>query len=300
MSKIKKNIVVITLIIIGIFVCFYGFSLAKYVSNSIWDYYLKSKGFYLSSDNLGSEVVKNVDNLWDGGSVYFNIRNSLNQTVVTNYDINYKVKCTIKGDAAQYAECRINGTEFNEQEGVLNSFQKCINNTENGIDVTDLNKTDCELGGYEWVNQIATKDLYFDVVLTDEQHEISDIVVNVTVNSTSPYKKTLTGDFILNKRNIEEEKISLNYKNYLNYDRLTVSNSYQEIKCVKVTWNADNLIIDTDSSNYSSYETNTDGYINEIKFNINGNDTKNYIFYKRNLQETYNVTGFSIEEDSGC
>ena len=34
----------------------------------------------------------------DGGSVYFNIKNNLNQTIITNYDIDYKVSCTIKGE----------------------------------------------------------------------------------------------------------------------------------------------------------------------------------------------------------
>ncbi|MDD4035912.1 MAG: hypothetical protein PHS45_01120 [Bacilli bacterium] len=300
MRKFKKHIFLILLIIIGIFLCIYGFTAARYVTNSVRDYYLKSQGFYFTSDYLSPSTVKNVDNLWNGGSVYFSIKNSLNEAVITNYDIAYTTTCTIKSEASTYAECRINGTNSNTQDGILSTFQTCINNTGDEIDVSSFNKTDCELGGYDWVNEVAVKELYFDIVVIDTNYELKDVVANITVTSTSPYRKTLSGDFTLHKSNAEEEQLTINYKNYSGYDRLIISNSYPNTKCVKVTWDANKLVIDADRNEFSSYATNLNGYINEIKFNIAGKKSKSYTFYRNKFDIKYDVTEFSIMEDSGC
>jgi hypothetical protein len=286
------------LLIVGSFLCIYGFTYAKYVANSVWDYYLKSKGFYFSSDYLDSSLVRNVNNLWDGGSVNFNIKNNLNENVITSYDINYSLTCTIIGDAASHAECHMNGTSTNTQNGVLASFQTCSNTTGDGIIVSTLNKTDCELGGYDWISQVAVKDLYFDVVLTDTNYELKDVTVNVTATSTSPYRKALSGDFVLHKTDIEENKVTMNYKNYSNYDRLIISNSYTSNKCVRITWDSNKLLIN--SSEFSSFATDSNGYINEIKFNIDAKKSLSYIFYRRDFDMTYDVTEFLIEETTGC
>jgi hypothetical protein len=300
MKKSRKYIFLVLLIVAGSFLSFYCFTFAKYVYNSIWDYYLKSKGFYFSSDYLGSTVVKNTNNLWDGGSVHFNIRNNLNDAVITNYDIDYRVTCTVVGDASSYAACHMNGTTLNMQDGILSSFEACNNYTEDGIDVSLLNKTDCELGGYDWETQIAVKDLYFDVVLTDTNYELNDVVVNVTATSTSPYSKTLSGDFTLHKSSTQVSNITMDYKNYSDYDRLIISNAYPIAKCVRVTWDANKLIINSDNSEFSSYGTDTNGYINEIKFNVGAKSSLGYIFYRKDLDMQYNVSEFSIEESSGC
>ena len=300
MKNKNKYILLTFLVIGGALLCFFGFTLAKYVSTSVWDYYLRSRGFYFSSDHLGSSLIKNVDNLWDGGSVYFNIKNNLNQTIITNYDIDYKVSCTIKGEASSYAECRMNGTDSNTIEGVLANFQTCINNTNDEVDVSSFNKTDCELGGYDWVNQVAQKDLYFDVILTDDTYELKDVIVNVTASSTKPYRKTISGNFALRKRNLKEENITINYKNYSNYDRLIISNSYPTSKCVKITWDASKLIIDEDTSKFSSYNTDSNGYINEIIFDIEGKKSISYTFYGSDFNTTYKVTEFQVEEEIDC
>jgi hypothetical protein len=300
MRKLKRNIYLILFILIGSLICICGFTFAKYVSNSVWDYYLKSKGFYFSSDYLGSSVVKNVNNLWDGGSVHFNLKNNLNDAVITNYDIDYRVTCTVMGDASTYAACRMNGTTQNVQDGVLSSFQACGNYTGDNVDVSALNKTDCELGGYDWEDQVAIKDLYFDVILTDSNYELNDVVVNVTATSMAPYSKTISGDFTLHKSNITGPNVTMEYKNYSNYDKLIISNSYPSTKCVKITWDANKLSINALENAFSSYATDTNGYINEIKFNISGKNSLSYIFYRKNFNTTYNVSEFQLEETSGC
>jgi hypothetical protein len=300
MKNIKRNILLISLIIVAIILCIYGLTLARYVGNSVRDYYLKSKGFYFTSDYLSSNTVKNVNNLWTGENVYFNIKNSLNDVVVTDYDINYTVTCTIEGDASNYTECRINGEEINTLDGVLSTFETCVNNKGDGIDVSSFNKTDCELEGYEWVNEPSIKEFYFNVILLDPDYELKDVTVNVTATSNSPYRKTLSGDFILHKISEEEKGVTIDYKNYENYDSLIISNSYPIEKCVKVSWDASKLVIDADKSEFSSFEVDENGYINEIKLNIGAKKSKNYIFYRRNFNIKYDTSEFLLLEDSGC
>jgi hypothetical protein len=300
MKKYKKYIILIVLIVGGIFLYIYGLTYAKYVFNSAWDYYLKSKGFYFSSDYLGTTAAKNVNNLWNGDSVHFNIKNNLNQVVMTDYDISYSIVCTVQGDAAAYTACHLNGTTSNTEIGVLPSIQSCVNNTTDGINVSAFTQTECESKGYNWVVQISEKDLYFDVILTNNNYELNDVVVNVAVTTTSPYHKVISGDFTLHKSIMQEDNLSMKYKNYSNYDRLIITNSYSSNKCVRLTWDANKLMINEDTSKFSSYLTDTNGYINEIKFNIGAKNNLNYIFYKKDFSATYNVNEFLIEESSGC
>jgi len=301
MKNKRKHIILIIVLLFTSIAVIYGITSAKYISNSIWNYYLKSKGFYFSSEQLSSgTVVQNADSQWDGGSVNFSINNSLNENVITDYDIGYNASCTITDEAAAYAQCRMNGTASNTQDGILSSLQACRNATGDNVDVSAFNKTNCELGGYDWINQIATKNLYFDVVLTDTNYKINDVVVNVTVTSTSPYSKTLRGDFKLHKADTKGDNVTLSYKNYSNYDRLIVSNPSSNTKCVKITWDASKLIINADSSSYSSSATDTNNYINQIKFNINAKDSLSYIFYSKSFSTTYDVNEFTIEETDGC
>ena len=85
----------------------------------------------------------------------------------------------------------------------------------------------------------------------------------------------------------------MDYKNYTNYDNLIITNSYDEDKCVKVSWNADNLRID--SNKFISSLTDQNGYINEISLKIKGKENINYRFYKTN-NKVYDVSEFNLSE----
>lgn len=300
MKKLKKCLLLVLAVLVICFISFYGISFAKYVANSVLDYYLKSKGFYFYSDYLSQNGTENIDNHWDGESVHFNIRNNLNQTVITSYDISYTVKCTVNEEVSDFVECHLNGTDSDTYNGTLTNLGSCINTTNDGINVSSFNKNDCESGGYKWENQVTTEDLYFDLIVTDSEYKLSDVIVNISVNSTSPYRKTLKGDFVLYPRELTENQLTMDYKNYQDYDRLNISNSYLENKCVQVTWDANNLLIDADTSEFSSYQANAFGYIETIKFDIDPKSTVSYIFYKSDTNAIYSAADFTIEETDGC
>lgn len=296
MRKIKRKMLLVVMFISASIFCFYAFTFAKYISNSVWDYHLRSKGFHFSSDYLGTTEIKNSDSLWDGNSVSFNIRNNLNDTVATGYDINYSVSCSIVGPESTYTECEMNGTGTNSATGTLSSYYECVNTTGDEVDVSAYDETACTTGGYSWDAQTSTKDLFFDVNLTDLQETISEATVSVIATSTSPYAKTLSGEFKLHKSTDVEGSIVLSYDNYSNYDRLTISNSYSIGKCITVMWNADNLVLDEDSTIFNSYSTDINDYINEVEINLDPKSNESYRFYSRDFTTTYDDTEFSVVE----
>lgn len=281
----KKKIIIFGIILITIILITSGFTFARYVSKSIWNYYLESQGFYLSSDKLSEDTSQNVDTLWDGESIHFSLTNTLNNEYGTDYDIDYTVNCVTNNGS----ECYINGTDSSTYNGVLSTYSVCVNNKDDGVDTSSFDKTNCEINGYEWDNIPTVKDLYFDIADKD----LSEVTATITVTSTSPYTKTLTGDFILTKDKNIVGNITMDYQNYSSYDNLVISNSYDNDKCVKITWNADNLRID--SNDFLSYQTDSNGYINEIDIKINKKNNINYKFYKVN-DNTYSTKDFNLTE----
>ena len=275
-----------------------GYSYAKYFSNEAWNYYLGTKGFYFSSEQLGTSKVTNINNNWDFGSTKFTIKNSENDFLVSDFDIEYKVKCTIQNEAATYSKCTINGTESDTFNGIISSSSVCKNSI-NELDVSSYNKEQCESNGYEWSIQEYYKDLYFDILKTGEEN-LDYVSVLIEVTSTSPYSKTLTGEFNLSTGGIQESGLKINYKEFNNYSRVIISNSYDENKCVKLNWNSEDLRIDETSGQISAYQYDNNNIINEIKFNINKKDSISYVFYKTNFNKIYDYQDFSLIETDNC
>jgi len=292
MKKEKFKLLLI-IVMIGIVLSIVGFSFAKYVSNSIWDYYLRSKGFYFYSDTLNMNTYQFADNSWDESSIYFNLRNNLNDKVVTTYDINYSVVCTIENEASSYSECKLNGTEFNTYDGVLSSVQACVNYTEDLVDVSSYNESQCDLGGYSWEYQIADSDLYFDIELTNQEYSLDYVEVKIEVESTSPYNKMLIGEYFLNTLGSSEFVYS--YVNYDNYDRLTITNN-SSATCLKLSWDSSELLIDNSLDEFISYYTDVNDYVNEVMFNIDEYSNLSYVFHKRDFGLSYDISDFSISE----
>lgn len=291
MKKHTKILIIIVAVLGLVSITPKAVSFAKYVSGSIWNYYLESKEFYFSSDQLDITTKENVNNNWNGKSVYFNLKNSLNDIAVTDYDITYKVTCTTDNEDIS---CNLNNSNSNTYEGVLSSYETCVNGTD-ATDVSDLDKETCQMSGYDWKKTVSTADLFFD--LTSDK-EIENVNVTVEVQSLSPYKKTLTGTFSLQKDNSENDKVTLNYNSYETYSRLVVSNNNVATKCARLTWDSANIKIDDTDLSIESYETDEDGYINEITFSLDGKSNRNFKFYESTPNE-YTVEDFTLI-DTDC
>ena len=285
----------------------FGYSYAKYASNSVWNYYLEAKGFYLSSEELGSEQVVNVNNNWNFEKVPFTLRNSTNEYLVSDFDITYTVTCSIQNDISEYSRCTLNGTDSDTFTGKISSSSICVNNKDN-VDVSSFTKKQCDDGGYEWKVEKHRSELYFEIIKTSEETEDGEEVnldyvsVLIEVTSTSPYSKTLLGEFNLSSTGIYESGLKVNYKEFDNYSRVIVSNSYDENKCVKLSFNSDDLIIDDTNIQISSYiyDENNENNINGIIFNIKKRENISYLFYRTDYSKSFDYKDFILVESDEC
>lgn len=262
MKKDTRFMLIIVSVLIVLFMMSRGYSYAKYASSTVWNYYLESKGFYFNSDlSLG-----NTDNNWDGSSISFDVRNYDNSDSITDYDINYKVTCTIKGDAASYSTCHVNGTDSNVYNGILT-------------------------GGIK-----STRSDYFEIVSNEE---ITGITVEVKLESISPYSKTINGEYVLSKGVKEIGGLSLSYNPSDSGDKVVITNSYNENKCCKLSFDSNKLRID-DNSNFISSTTDSNGYIKEVLFNINKKDSLDFTFYRTDFDANLTSDEFTLVESEDC
>ena len=282
--KHRKYLIIIFLFTLALMVVYFGTTYAKYVYKEAHNYYLHSKGFYFTSDYLDVNTKQTVNNYWDGSSVYFNIKNNINESIVTDYDINYKVKCTTNN---ANATCNLNGSGKNEIDGVLKLNAVCENNTSDGVDTSTFTYEECSSNGYTWNNKVVSKEMYFDIVGDD----ISRVNVNLEISSISPYKKTLVGKFILNKVKTTTD-IDIKYKDYSEYGILNLRNNSNTTRCVVVSFDPNNLLVN-EYNTAKSYTKNSDNYIDSLTISINSSSSANYKFYKKN-NITYDASSFTI------
>lgn len=283
----KRKIFLLLIVIFGIFLCTRSITLAKYASNSVWNYYLKSQGFYFESDNLIENGKNNVNTLWDGNRININVRNNLNQSLISDFDIEYEVNCEVVGTESSNLTCLVNGKD--KYTGILSSSQACVS-MEN-IDTSSLTKTECELEGYTWQQQVATNDLYFEVRKNSENYEMNDVTVKVYATSISPYRKTLEATYKLHYALDKTGEIIKKYDNYDNYNRLTITNTYDTDKCVSVSFDGTNKVIDIENDKISTDEL---GNVNKVTFLLPSKKSLSYIVYGQTTDD------FNLQIESSC
>lgn len=297
-KKITKYLTVIVVGLIGILIITRGITYAKYVSNAVLNYYLSSKGFYFDSEELKSTTKTNVDTSWNGENVSFTITNSANDTLATEYDIKYKVTCTVEEENTTKV-CYLNGTTSSTIiNQTLSTAAGCSNYKKDGKDTSSYDEDTCKKENYTWEAIPTTSNLTFNVVDT-EGKDVDTATVLITATSTSPYEKTLSAKYILSKDKSEIGTLSLKYEEKTNYENIIITNSYNEDKCVKLTWNPSNLLIDLDDNSITTNEDDNN-YVNEIIFKLEKKNSKNFIFYKTDKSKTYTKEDFTLVETTEC
>lgn len=293
----KRYLFMILGILMVMFIVTRGFSYARYASNEVFNYYLSSKGFYFESDDLSYDTKKNVDTMWDGEKIYFSVSNGTNDVLASEVDITYEVSCVVD-ELDTTKKCLLNGTNSSEIKATLSASYGCKNDTDDGIDVGSYDESRCVSAGYVWGAKISSSDLYFEVV--DEENEVLNAKVLITVTSTKPYKKELSASYNLIKDNSQIGSLSMKYEEKSLNSRLIVTNSYNEDKCVRVSWNSTDFIFDNNSFDVLGYETDVDGNINDIYFKIGKMDSVSLNYFKKDAAITYNELYFSLVESNVC
>ena len=293
----KKVKVIVLFILVSISLTLSIFSFAKYTSNYVHGYYLKSKGFYFESDSLKND--KNIANmLWDGNSISFTLKNYSNENLITDYDIRYDITCEILTKNIE-ASCTINETNKNVASLVLSSNAQCINNKKNDVDVSKLNKTECEVEGYTWQKEKVNQNNYFNISFKNKNDENKEIDVKITASSTSPYKKSLSAIYKLQKNQKTTGDIISTSKIYGSFNEYIITNTYDENKCLLVRFNSSNRVLDV-SSDTTNLGYDNNNYVNQFKILLDANSTKKVVFFPRNSSSNLLINDVVISQSSGC
>lgn len=154
----KKQILIMILILVFLisFVVIFG----RYLTNSVNDFFVRSKEFYFFSDKLAENTaIYQIDN-WSGVDDYvitINMNSRKNNLKATSYDIGYNISYQCSDNAI----CQLSKTEGNI-----------------------LSETNTD---------------FFNLTITpNRQLDTGDkVVVEIEVNSTAQYQKTLKGKFTL-------------------------------------------------------------------------------------------------------
>ena len=283
--KIKQIIIIIGLLLcVGSLVIVLG----RYVTNSINNFFIKSKTFYFQSDKLTEKnPTFQVEN-WSGVDDYtitVNMNSRKNNIEVATMDIGYDIKYKCSSNAI------------------------CQLNKESGIIKKETN-TD-----------------FFNLTITpNKQLQTGDkVIVEIEATSNTGYKKTIKGKFVLV---VGQEKLTYQItdakeKPYMNlritntlsyyivdqaFDSYTINqridiDTYLELsndkksKChsaiVTISFDPNDILIDNtgesyiNSTNKKTVQINGKIYINEITIPIDAISSKDLRFYKVDVSQNY-------------
>lgn len=285
--KYKRNQIIIV-ILIALSLLSFIIIFGRYLTSNVSNFFVRSKEFYFFSDKLSEDnSIYQVDN-WSGVDDYtitINMNSRLNNIESATYDIGYDISYACSDNAI----CQLSKTQ--------------------GIIKADTNSD------------------FFNLTITpNTQLKDGDkVIVDVVVNSTAPYKKTLKGrfTFVVGKEeltyqitdNSQDPYMLLSITNTLTYytvkeafdsfhvgDRIDI-NTYLSLsedkksKCysaeVKIEFNPREVLFDVTNSAYSDATnittTNIDGktYINGFTIKIDAISSREIRFYKVDVNQDY-------------
>ena len=282
------KIIIIFVVVIFISLIIFKPSFARYIYNGLKNYYYESQSFFFNCDKLSTEgAVFQLDN-WDGVNsfdVTFNMDSFKNNLISSNSDISYDITYS----CSSKADCTIS--------------------KENGL-IPSSTHTD-----------------YFVITVTPNMTlvEGDSITLDVSVTSTSPYIKTLTGKVRLNvgipgityeiSDKVNRPYLDFKITNTLDYYQVVTAfgtynvgdfieqNVYNSLsnddkaKCtsalIKLEFNPNIILVDMTSEFYDnaySYTTqmiNNKEYINSVVFGMNPVSSMNIRFYKVEASNNY-------------
>lgn len=282
----KKQLLIIIVILIALISLVVVFG--RYITNSTNNYFLRSKEFYFESDKLSeSGTLLQVDN-WSGVDDYtitINMNSRKNNIEAATYDISYDINYSCSDNAI------------------------------------------CNLSKTEGIIYASSNTDYFNLTITpNTQLRTGDrVVVDIEVNSTSEYKKTLKGQFILvvGQENISYQitdearspYLELSITNTLSY--YTVRESFENYKVgdridgdtylalsdanknkcysgeVRIEFDPKEVLLDMTSESYNTAKNvgttvvNAQTYINSFTINIDAISSVDIRFYKVDVTKDY-------------
>ncbi len=290
--KVDKKLIVVLILFFISFLSF-GITFGRYAYKHVRDFYLSSKKFYFNSDMLTVDgSYYEIDN-WSGVDMYsisVNMNSIDNNKLFSEVDISYDIS-------------------FNCSTNII---CESVDNKKSGIIYSNKNKD-------EFTINMTPKS---DIKLKDGD----SIWLEVYAKSTSPYKKTLKGKFVIVvgmyglsyeiddskgspylevriTNTLDYYKVISAFDNYSIGDKIDIS-TYQALddekkrKCtssvIHLNFDPNSVILDMTSHAYlSRYSVKTkkfsDGYdyVNDITFGIDALSSNTIKFYKVDDSKDY-------------
>lgn len=290
--KYKRKQLFILLILL-MFIISFVVVLARYVTNNVSDFFLRSKEFYFYSDKLEENTaVYQIDN-WSGVDEYpiiINMNSRLNNLKATPYDIGYNItyNCTTDNAICQLSK----STGIIHSSDNTDSFTLTITpNTQ--LDTGDKVTVEIEVTS----TSTYTKTLKgrFTLVVGKE-----DITYEITDSVNSPYmdlRITNTLSYYTARQQFTEgdKTYTVGYK--IDSDTYLSLSAENKAKCasaiVTISFNPNQVIMDMTDETYqqaTNLQTTTiDGktYISGLTINVDAISSKSLRFYKADTSQDY-------------
>lgn len=280
-----RRIILIVMLIIALFPV--GVTFSKYIYDKIKYYILEANHFYFNSDKLEDKGITYNINNWggvDSFNIQFELNNHKNNLLTSDSDIAYDISVVCDNDV----QCSISN-----DSGIIYKDEKTVS-----YDVI--------------VNPLRVFD-------TGES-----VNVKIEATSSSPYVKTLSGDFVITvgKKGVSYEIVDEPFQPYFMFNITNVIDKYTVIKefdnykvgdvisistykdlsdsnkknCISAIitlgFDPNKVVIDTTSNIINNSEiTNTFvngvSYVSKIKFNVEATSSTSIRFYKKDKSIDY-------------
>ena len=288
MKKKYKIIYIMLLILIFLLMCLIITTFGRYITNSVNNFFVRSKEFYFNSDKLKEDTaVYQVDN-WSGIDDYtivVNMNSRKNNLQAATYDIGYTVSYTCSDNAICQLE-KSSGTIPSD----TNSDSFFLKITPNGqLDVGDKVEVEIEVNSTaQYQKKLKGK---FSLVVGKERlsYEITDKQQNpymqVRLTNTLTYYtvKQAFGSYSVGQK--------LDYENYM-----ALSNEDKN-KCssciVTLTFDPEDVLIDTTNEvvenaiSTTKQMINGKEYINSVTIKMDAISSEDIRFYKLDISQNY-------------
>lgn len=294
----KKQIIIILIILLCSlsFVIVFG----RYVTNSVNNFFLRSKEFYFYSDKLSEKRdVFQVDN-WSGVDDYtivVNMNSRKNNIQVATYDIAYDIKYTCSNNAI----CQLSKTSgIISKEDNTDSFNLTITpNTQ----LKTGDKVTVEIEATSKTSYTKTIKGKFTLVVGKE-----NLTYQITDKPNNPYMdlritNTLSYYIVDEAFGGYAEKDKIDIDTYLELSDQDKAKCYSNV--VTMAFDPNEILIDITNENYQKATNVTTtvidqkSYINSITLPIDAISSADIRFYKKDTSQDYtypNVNSESVVE----
>ena len=293
--KKKQTIIIITILLFAIsFVTVFG----RYVTNSINDFFMRSKEFYFYSDKLSEEkTIFQIEN-WSGVDDYtitVNMNSRKNNLEVATYDIGYNITYICSDNVI----CQLSKDKGIIAKETNTDFFNLTITPNTQLDTGD--KVVVEIEATTNSNYAKTIKGRFTLIVGQEK-----LTYHITDSPNNPYAElriTNTLSYYVVAQNFSNFTTGqkIDFDTYLSLSEADKAKCYSSI--VTITFDPSEILIDNTSESYqkatnvTTKTINGKSYINSITLSIDAISSVDLRFYKVDTSKDYtypNLNNYSV------